>query len=49
MFAALSGQRIPGGCDDCDAYQAVTQQHGMHVIVTARPLVSLARPPAASR
>ncbi|MDQ3477406.1 MAG: hypothetical protein M3492_14060 [Actinomycetota bacterium] len=22
----LTGHRIPGGCDDCDAYQTITQQ-----------------------
>ena len=24
MFDALKGARIPGGCDDCDAYQVIT-------------------------
>jgi hypothetical protein len=24
MFEALLDQRIPGGCDDCDAYQQLT-------------------------
>lgn len=23
MFQSLAGQRIPGGCDDCDAYQTL--------------------------
>jgi hypothetical protein len=23
MFGALDGAEIPGGCDDCDAYQTV--------------------------
>ncbi|MGC4174278.1 hypothetical protein [Demequina sp.] len=23
VFEALMGQRIPGGCEDCDAYQTV--------------------------
>ena len=22
----LAGRRIPGGCDDCDAYQVMTEQ-----------------------
>lgn len=25
FLAPLMGQRIPGGCDDCDAYQEVKQ------------------------
>lgn len=25
MFAAVAGQQIPGGCDDCHAYQRVVQ------------------------
>lgn len=25
LAAALVGQRIPGGCDDCTAYQTMTQ------------------------
>ena len=24
LLGPLDGQRIPGGCDDCDAYQTVT-------------------------
>ena len=32
LFAAMAGRQIPGGCDDCDAYQTMTQQHGIHVI-----------------
>lgn len=28
----LTGHRLPGGCDDCDAYQTVTQ-HGDGVYV----------------
>jgi len=23
---ALAGRQLPGGCDDCDAYQTVTRQ-----------------------
>jgi hypothetical protein len=23
---ALTGRRLPGGCDDCDAYQTVTHE-----------------------
>jgi len=32
MFEALSGRRIPGGCDDCDAYQTMTQRDGIYAI-----------------
>lgn len=32
IFDALAGQRIPGGCDDCDAYQEVGDRFGIHVI-----------------
>jgi len=32
LFEALSGQRIPGGCDDCNAYQTMTQQDRIHVL-----------------
>ncbi len=29
----LTGRRLPGGCDDCDAYQTVTQRgDGVHVL-----------------
>lgn len=24
---SLTEQRIPGGCDDCDAYQQITEPH----------------------
>lgn len=27
MLSPLIGQQIPGGCDDCDAYQEVQQSH----------------------
>lgn len=33
MFAQLAGLRIPGGCDDCDAYQEVRECGGVHTIV----------------
>lgn len=26
-LAALDGARIPGGCDDCDAYQTIDASH----------------------
>lgn len=29
---AMTDRRLPGGCDDCDAYQTVTQ-HGNGVYV----------------
>lgn len=32
IFEGMAGQRIPGGCDDCDAWQEMTQQYGIHVI-----------------
>ncbi len=32
ILQSLTGQRIPGGCDECDAYQEITRQHGIHVI-----------------
>lgn len=28
MIAALDGLRIPGGCDDCDAYQEIHARDG---------------------
>jgi hypothetical protein len=31
LFAAIAGRRIPGGCD-CDSYQTMTKQYGIHVI-----------------
>lgn len=27
-LSALAGQRIPGGCDDCDAYQVIQAADG---------------------
>jgi hypothetical protein len=32
IFDGMAGQRIPGGCDDCDAYQEMTKQHGIYVM-----------------
>jgi len=33
LFEAMAGQRIPGGCDDCNAYQTMmTRQDGIHVL-----------------
>jgi hypothetical protein len=32
ILQSLAGQHIPGGCDDCDAYQTVHSQDGIHVI-----------------
>lgn len=30
---AMTGRRLPGGCDDCNAYQTVTQaDQGMYVL-----------------
>lgn len=26
LFANLAGKRIPGGCDDCNAYQEMHQE-----------------------
>ncbi len=26
-FGALAGREIPGGCDRCDAYQTMTEDH----------------------
>lgn len=34
MFRALEGQRIPGGCLDCDAYQTVREATPGVYIVT---------------
>lgn len=28
MLDAMAGKRMPGGCDDCDAYQVVTEAAG---------------------
>lgn len=33
---ALAGRRIPGGCDDCDAYQEMTTDGGGVYVVTVR-------------
>jgi hypothetical protein len=31
---ALTGRRLPGGCDDCDAYQTVRKESaGLYVLV----------------
>ena len=32
MFAALANQRIAGGCDDCDAFQTMKTEEGVHFI-----------------
>ncbi len=32
LFEAMQGLRIPGGCDDCDAYQTTTTEEGAYVI-----------------
>ena len=33
MFEALLNQRIPGGCEDCDAYQVMTTDgSGVYVL-----------------
>jgi hypothetical protein len=32
LFESMAGRRIPGGCDDCDAYQEMTKQHGIYVM-----------------
>jgi len=34
-LAALIGQRIPGGCDDCDAYQVMRREGAVFVITVA--------------
>ena len=26
VLDAVTGRRLPGGCDDCDAFQVLTQQ-----------------------
>jgi hypothetical protein len=31
-LAPIDGARIPGGCDDCDAYQTVTATYGQRGI-----------------
>ena len=32
VLAALIGQRIPGGCDDCDAYQTMQTVDGIFIL-----------------
>jgi hypothetical protein len=32
LLEQMAGQRIPGGCDDCDAYQEMTKQDGIYVL-----------------
>jgi hypothetical protein len=32
ILDGVFGARIPGGCDDGDAYQEMTKQHGMYVM-----------------
>jgi hypothetical protein len=32
ILDGMFGQRIPGGCPDCDAYQEMTKQHGIYVM-----------------
>jgi hypothetical protein len=32
IFDGMAGQRIPGGCDDCDAYQEITRQDLVYVL-----------------
>lgn len=32
LFATLTGLRIDGGCDHCDAYQTMRTVDGVHVI-----------------
>jgi hypothetical protein len=31
-FRQLIGHRIPGGCDDCSAYQEVSRLDGIYII-----------------
>lgn len=33
-FEHLADQRLPGGCDDCDAYQTVTRAGGGLYVLT---------------
>lgn len=33
---ALTARRLPGGCDDCDAYQTVDQQSPGFYVITVR-------------
>jgi hypothetical protein len=32
IFESIAGQRFEGGCDDCNAWQEMTRQHGIYVI-----------------
>lgn len=32
VLASLNGQRIPGGCEDCDAYQTVRSEGSVHLL-----------------
>jgi len=32
LHRALSGNRLPGGCDDCAAYQTLTKRDGVFVV-----------------
>ncbi|MGI8578525.1 MAG: hypothetical protein ACR2KG_11590 [Nocardioidaceae bacterium] len=34
VHRATGNGRVPGGCDDCDAYQTLTKQHGIFHITT---------------
>lgn len=34
MFDALRGQRVPGGCPDCNAYQTVVERAPSVYVVT---------------
>jgi hypothetical protein len=34
VLDAMTGRRLPGGCDDCDAYQTVTlHTDGLYVLL----------------
>lgn len=33
VLEALTGRRLPGGCDDCDAFQTITKHgDGLYVL-----------------
>jgi hypothetical protein len=32
IFDGMAGQRIPGGCDACDAYQTMGERDGIFII-----------------
>lgn len=32
VLGSLAGRRIPGGCDDCDAYQTTSRAHGIWTV-----------------